>query len=214
MGLPRLGSGWEPLVRQVTSALAPTLLVTPQALARLARFLDLVSEWNARVDLTAARSAGELVDLFVADAAVIAAASSEGGEQSWVDVGSGAGAPAIPIAMVLPEVTVALIEPRAKRVAFLRSVQGTLGISNMEVRRGRSEELDAGCFDVALSRATMAPSDWLAEGARIARSGVWVLLARGDAPSLCGWRVDRDVEYRWPLTGVERRALRFVQGPP
>ena len=55
MGFSRRGSGWERLVRRVTSELAPDLPPTTEP--TLARLLDLVCDWNARVDLTAARSA-------------------------------------------------------------------------------------------------------------------------------------------------------------
>lgn len=214
MSLPRLGSGWEPLVRRVTGTLGPELDVHAETIAAVARWLDRVVEWNARVDLTAARGAEELVDLFVADAVVIAAASTDCAGEHWVDVGSGAGAPAIPLALMAPEIRIDLLEPRDKRVAFLRSVQGALGLSNATVRRGRSEDLGAASYDVALARATLPPQEWLAEGARIARRAVWVLLARGDVPERAGWRPDRDIAYEWPLTGAARRALRLVPAAP
>ena len=131
----------------------------------------------------------------------------------WVDVGSGAGAPAIPLALFVPELELTLVEPRSKRVAFLRTALGVVGRSDVKVVRGRSEELGPAGFDVALSRATLPPLEWLREGARVARSAVWVLLARGERPALDGWRVQADVEYRWPLTAVERRAICYVPDP-
>ena len=192
------------------------------------RLLELVVAWNARVDLTAARSAEELVDLYLADALVLAAAArasdlpwsissrsgalgdDERGGSLWIDVGSGGGAPGIPLAMLLPEAKLTLVESRAKRVAFLRTAHGTLGLEGVELMRDRSESLPAGAWDVAVSRATLPPPRWLEEGARLARQAVWVLLARGDAPEHEGWRSAIDLTYRWPLTGVERRALCYV----
>jgi 16S rRNA (guanine527-N7)-methyltransferase len=213
MALSALGSGWEPLVRSVMNELAPThsSAVDPS----IARLLDLVCDWNARVDLTAARSSEELVDLFVADAAVLARESRDQSRVAcrWLDVGSGAGAPAIPLALLRPELRLTLVEPRAKRVAFLRSALGVLGRSDVAVKRARSEELPGGEHEVASSRATLPPDAWLREGARLARGAVWVFLAKAELPSLTGWRIDRDVHYRWPLTDVERRALRFVPVP-
>jgi 16S rRNA (guanine527-N7)-methyltransferase len=97
----------------------------------------------------------------------------------WVDVGSGIGAPGLPLALLAPGVDVTLVEPRAKRVSFLRTAIGTLGLDNVRVERSRSDVLAARSFDVAISRATMPPPDWLAEGARLSRQRVWVLLARG-----------------------------------
>ena len=209
MALSRPGSGWEPLCERALGALGASVPDGfPHATSRL---LDLVCEWNARIDLTAARSAEELVDLFIADAAVIAREASAPDGERWVDVGSGAGAPAIPLALLLPGLGLTLVEPRDKRVAFLRSALGVLGRGDVGVRRGRSQDVPAGEHQVALSRATLSPDEWLAEGARLATRAVWVLLARGEAPTLAGWRAEADVTYAWPLTGAERRALRYVK---
>lgn len=210
MALVQLGPGWKPLVRGVLDALCPGVSDAEDALARL---LDGVVEWNARTDLTAARSAEELADLYLADAAVLCRSVRESGDAAgrWVDVGSGAGAPAIPLALLAPELELQLVEPRDKRVAFLRTMLAQLGRTDVVVHRGRSQELPDAAFDVALSRATLPPGEWLREGARLATRAVWVLLARAEPPALDGWHADADLDYRWPLTGAQRRALRFVK---
>jgi 16S rRNA (guanine527-N7)-methyltransferase len=178
---------------------------------QLRDYLDLLVAWNQRLDLTAARTPDELVDLTLADALVIARSRPPSGR--YIDVGSGAGAPALPLALMCPELKFTLVEPKAKRVAFLRTALGSLGITNVSVLRGRSEVVQARSFDVALSRATLSPTEWLSEGARLATQAVWVLLARGAVPELAGWRVSSESSYRWPLTDAERRALRFERQP-
>lgn len=207
MALSRPQSGWRPRIERAVAALGSS--VDPRAIVALEQLLDLVVEWNARVDLTAARDADELVDLYLADALTIAGAGVEPG-QRWVDVGSGGGAPGLVLAALAPALVLTLVEPRTKRVAFLRSALGTLGLDKVEVRRARSDALPAGGWDVAVSRATLAPADWLAEGARLATRGVWVLLARAEPPALDGWHVERNISYCWPLTGVSRRAVRYA----
>ncbi|HEX4338659.1 MAG TPA: RsmG family class I SAM-dependent methyltransferase [Polyangiaceae bacterium] len=177
--------------------------------ATCARYLDELVEWNQKIDLTAARSAEELVDLTVVDAAIMASASS--GEGAWVDVGSGAGAPGLILAMMLPEARMTLVEPRDRRVAFLRSAIGKFGLTNTTVVRGRSDRMPQGGADVAVARATLPPAEWLREGARIAKSAVWVLLAREEPPSLAGFTSADDLRYEWPLTQVPRRAVRYVR---
>jgi 16S rRNA (guanine527-N7)-methyltransferase len=183
-------------------------LGTRDTLEQLTRYLTLVHTWNARHDLTAARNEDELVDLFIADAAVLAVSEPSTGS-SWVDVGSGAGAPGLPLAILRPDLNVTLVEPRTKRVAFLRTVIGTLGLA-VDLRRARSEGLLAQSFDVAVARATLPPPEWAVEGMRLARTSVWMLLAQAEPPESPGCRTDLDVHYRWPLTGVERRAVRLV----
>ena len=217
MPLPKLGNGWTRRLETVGQALLPTgeadvAARFARAVPSLCRYLDLLVEWNQRFDLTAARSEDELVDLTLADALIIAAgalgqAAPPAGE-TWVDVGSGAGAPALPLALLLPELALTLVEPKSKRVAFLRTASGALSL-NTRVSRARSEEVASGTHAVALSRATLAPDLWLSEGARLATQAVWVLLARAEVPWLEAWEVAGDWEYQWPLTGAERRAVRF-----
>jgi 16S rRNA (guanine527-N7)-methyltransferase len=217
MALSPLGNGWHPLIDRVLAAFPGAIRADATATREsVARFLDLVVSWNQRMDLTAARSNDELVDLMLADAAAIAArAFASGGEsevpESWLDVGSGAGAPGVALALLAPEIAITLVEPRQKRVAFLRTALAELGLRGVGVERCRSSELDDRRCDVAVSRATLPPVEWLPEGARLAKSSVWVLLARDTPPALEGWQPDLDLEYAWPLTGAGRRAVRYVQ---
>jgi 16S rRNA (guanine527-N7)-methyltransferase len=141
---------------------------------------------------------------------VIVAASPADG--SWVDVGSGAGAPGLVLAMMLPGVRMTLVEPRDRRVAFLRSAIGKFGLSNTTVERGRSDRLPARMWDTAVSRATLPPPEWLQEGVRLAKGAVWVLLAREEAPTCEGAVVDADLRYELGLTRVPRRAVRYALG--
>ena len=123
MALSALGSGWRGRVERAVEGLGVAAL--PEAtIGAVARLLDLVVAWNAKVDLTAARDADELVDLFLADALILAKLRPAISGLDWVDVGSGAGAPAIPLALLVPELELTLVEPKAKRVAFLRSALG------------------------------------------------------------------------------------------
>jgi 16S rRNA (guanine527-N7)-methyltransferase len=216
MALSPLGNGWLPRIDRVLAAFPGAVRADATATRQgVARFLDLVVAWNQRMDLTAARHPDELVDLMLADAAAIAAqgfeAASEGAGERWLDIGSGAGAPGVALALLAPNLSMTLVEPRQKRVAFLRTALAELGLGRVGVERRRSSELEDGRCDVAVSRATLPPSEWLPEGARLAHRSVWVLLAREAPPVLDGWKPDLDLDYAWPLTGVGRRAVRYVQ---
>jgi 16S rRNA (guanine527-N7)-methyltransferase len=57
-----------------------------------------------------------------------------------IDVGSGAGLPGIVLAVARPDLTVTLLEPLARRAAFLSEAVATLSLANAEVVRGRAEE--------------------------------------------------------------------------
>lgn len=200
----------EDRIRAVTAAFG----IEPgaEAMRDVARWLDAVARWNRKIDLTAARDSDELADLMLADAALLATHVESG--RTLVDVGSGAGAPGMALALLRSDLEVTLVEPMQKRAAFLRTTLGLLGRTSPKVLQRRGEEIEQR-FDVAVSRATLAPAEWLALGARLAARGeVWVLLARESAPVLAGWRLAQEHAYRWPLTGAERRAARYVPLPP
>jgi 16S rRNA (guanine527-N7)-methyltransferase len=182
----------------------------------LGGWIALVATWNARVDLTAARNEDELVDLMLADALVLAPLVPAAARV--VDVGTGAGAPGLPLAILRPDLRVTLVEPLQKRIAFLRTTVGSVLAPEARpvVERGKGEDVAARGerFEVALSRATLAPERWLALGQELAPEGdVWVLLARDEPPALAGRVVADDRRYRWPLTGAERRAVRYARAP-
>lgn len=177
----------------------------------IAAWLESVARWNARVDLTAARDDRELVDLMVADAAMMASAIEKA--VTVIDVGAGAGAPGLPLALLRPDLKVTLVEPMQKRVALLRLAVGQAGLAGrVSVMRARGEDVrPREPFDVAISRATLAPPEWLTLGASLA-GDVWVLLAKGDLPEHPAMTIAGDRAYRWPLTGAARRAVVYRRG--
>jgi 16S rRNA (guanine527-N7)-methyltransferase len=177
--------------------------------ARLNLWAERVVAWNQRIDLTAARSVEELVDLLLADAAAIAQVLARDPARSCVDVGSGAGAPGLALGLLVPTLSVTLVEPKTKRAAFLRGTLGLLTPAAITVERARSDELPDHAWDLAISRATFEPESWRNEGARLARGDVWVLLAQQEPPRGVGFRVSQELEYTWPLTGVRRRAIAY-----
>ncbi|MGH3539193.1 MAG: 16S rRNA (guanine(527)-N(7))-methyltransferase RsmG, partial [Pseudonocardiaceae bacterium] len=81
-----------------------------------------------------------------------------------LDVGSGAGLPGIPLALARPDLSIVLLEPMARRVAWLREVVTALGLT-VEVHRGRAEDpvvrAELGGNDVVTARA-VAPLGRLA----------------------------------------------------
>ncbi len=225
MPAPKLAADFRPRVEGLLSAFGRNDPggAASELVRRASRFAELVAAWNERIDLTAARDPDELVDLLFADAAAIVRARADvsGGAkvpssnetETWLDVGSGMGAPGVALALFEPNLGVTLVEPRVKRVAFLRTLLHELGRTDIAIERARSETLADGSCDVAVSRATLPPAEWLREGARLARQEVWVLLAREPEPALPGWKIAKTFEYVWPLTGMTRRAVRYRRDP-
>src|SRR5262245_38257511 len=156
--------------------------------AALSSYGDSLLRWNARINLTAARSIDQLVAEHFVDA--FALARRLAGPARLVDVGSGGGLPAIPLALLRPGLTVAMCEPIAKKAAFLRTAIRELGLGGrVSVRLARGEavaRLAPRTFDAAASRATLAPEAWLALAGRLVRPGgrLFALTAADALPGL------------------------------
>jgi 16S rRNA (guanine527-N7)-methyltransferase len=209
MPLAQLGAGWRPYLTRELEAFGLTARSTETFFANACTYLDRLVAWNARIDLTAAREPEELVDLAFADAAALAGRAALRPDERWVDVGSGMGAPGVALSLFEPTLTLTLVDSRAKRTAFLRTLAVSLSGPKLEIRRERSERLPAAGWDVAISRATLPPPEWLREGARLSTREVWVLLAREPPPVLEGRELALDLAFEWPLTGRSRRAAAF-----
>ena len=107
------------------------------ALGRLAAYLDLLAAWNPRVNLTGARTAAARVDLLIAPVLPAAAVPDPG---RLLDVGSGNGSPGLVLALLRDDLEVTLLEPRARRWAFLREAVRRTGRSQTRVLRLRHDQ--------------------------------------------------------------------------
>ena len=142
--------------------------------AALVAFTALVASWNHRVDLTGAKTANDLVEVLLTDALVMRDRALVPEGARVLDVGTGVGAPIVPFLLLRPDVSAVCVEPRRKRVAFLRSALGQLSlVPRMVVREGRIEPdaPDPGSGPaptVACSRATFPPRKWLELGLELA----------------------------------------------
>jgi 16S rRNA (guanine527-N7)-methyltransferase len=208
--LVRPGEGW-PLSR---AAEALGVSLAEDADGPLTTWLDLLATWNARVDLTAARSSNELVDLMVADALVLSARVPR--HARVIDIGTGAGAPGLALAILRPDLTVTLVEPLAKRGAFLRTVLGTLPLPRVTLDARKGDAVASSrpkSWDVALARATLAPVPWLSLAERLVTDdgSAWVFLAREPNPTSAAFSLAEEVPYTWPMTSAGRRLVRYAR---
>ncbi|GLW92115.1 16S rRNA (guanine(527)-N(7))-methyltransferase RsmG [Actinokineospora globicatena] len=129
------------------------------------RFVRLLGAHGVERGLIGPREVERLWDRHVLNSAVIREVVPEAA--TVVDIGSGAGLPGIPLAIARPDLRVTLVEPMARRVAWLDEVVETLALSSVTVLRGRAEE----------------------PGIRSRVSGADVVTARAVAPlaKLSGW---------------------------
>ena len=121
-----------------------------RTLLALSRYLAELDLWRRRTNLTGPMAPEELVQH---------ALESAFGEKlipdgiRLLDIGSGAGLPGLPLAIVRPDLAVMLLEPRAKRAAFLRHVIRAVPVQNASVLENRVEKLADAAYDAASVRA-------------------------------------------------------------
>ena len=202
-------------IRRIVLELCPEYPQNEATEGAILKWLDLVQQWNRKIDLTAARNEDELFDLFLADAFVLHRARLELGDSTnWLDIGTGAGAPGLALAILDPTLRVELVEPNTKRVAFLRHSIGSLGLKHVRVHAARLEGLTHLVADDVVSRATLSPSEWLAAGSRLTRKRLWFLLGRESCMPNTSFATVYDLAYVWPLTGATRRVLAVTPHQP
>ena len=90
---------------------------------------------------------------------------------SLIDIGSGAGLPGIPLALVMPEIKVTLLDRSKRRILFLRRACQVLGLDNVEVIEAVFSEVQVATFDVVTCRAMAPLSKLLPDFIQLRRSG-------------------------------------------
>jgi 16S rRNA (guanine527-N7)-methyltransferase len=150
----------------------------PDARSDLEEFVSVLATDGLTRGLIGPREVDRLWSRHVANSAVVEELVPVG--SSVVDVGSGAGLPGIPIALVRPDITMILVEPLLRRATFLTEVVERLQLTDrVSVLRGRAEEVNLQ-VDVVTARA-VAPLDRLAGWTLpLAKLGGTVLALKGE----------------------------------
>lgn len=154
--------------------------------ARLGAYAELVRKWAPRINLIAAGDLGQLEARHIEDslrALPLVIAAPEG---PAIDVGSGAGLPGVPLGIAEPGRHWRMLEPRAKRAAFLEEVARELGLTYEVIRMTAEDAAHDRAFArvhaVATARA-LAPPEEAAGLLRplLAPEGVGILFLGADA---------------------------------
>jgi 16S rRNA (guanine527-N7)-methyltransferase len=119
--------------------------------AQLAKHYAMMLAWNRRINLTRIITPEEAARLHYADS--LAGGRLLGAAQTLLDLGSGAGFPAIPLAVLRPDVQVTALEANQKKSLFLAEAGEALTLPNFKVATARIETFDLSAFDLLTSRA-------------------------------------------------------------
>ncbi|WP_234347992.1 16S rRNA (guanine(527)-N(7))-methyltransferase RsmG [Streptomyces specialis] len=144
------------------------------------RYAELLAETGVRRGLIGPREVPRLWERHLLNCAVLSEAVPE--DVTVCDVGSGAGLPGIPLALVRPDLRITLLEPLLRRTNFLQEVVELLGLDQVTVVRGRAEEVLSTLTPVHVVTArAVAPLDRLAGwGVPLLRPYGEMLAIKGD----------------------------------
>jgi 16S rRNA (guanine527-N7)-methyltransferase len=189
--------------------------LTDDQAAKLIAHLDLLDDWNTRMNLTAIRERPAQITRHVLDSLTML---------PWLqgprvaDVGSGAGFPGIPLAIVAPRLHFALIESVGKKCRFLEQARASLGLANVEVVQARAEAYQpAERFDTVLARAVGPVADLVKFAGGLVAGGGRFLAMKGRYPEdelakkLNGWKVAAVHKLKVPGLDEERHLVELVR---
>lgn len=115
--------------------------------------------WNERVSLTAIANYEEVqVKHFLDSLSCLQVLTSIPPQARYIDIGAGAGFPGVPLKLVHPQIKLTLLEATGKKVRFLEHIVAMLGLREVDIVRGRAEEVGQQPahrerYEVALARA-------------------------------------------------------------
>ena len=184
-------------------------------LAKLVAHLDLLDEWGTRMNLTAIRERPAQITKHILDSLTMV---------PWLrgtrvaDIGSGAGFPGIPLAIVVPGVHFVLVESVGKKCRFLECVRDTLHLDNVEVAQARAESYQpADRFDTVIARAVGPLADLVKNAGGLVAGGGRLLAMKGRYPEdelskkLSGWKVVAVHPLHVPGLAEERHLVELAR---
>jgi 16S rRNA (guanine527-N7)-methyltransferase len=186
------------------------LNVLPTTAERLLDYIALIGKWNRMHNLTAVRDRSKMVSAHLLDCLAVLPHIDA---NFVLDVGSGAGLPGIPLALVRPDIKVTLLDSNHKKAAFLRQAVIELGIDNADIVCERIEAWQPRrTFDLVISRAFSDLPDFLRFAGPFCTAGGTVAAMKGVYPyeELAQLPADFEVDRVVPLTVPGLSAARHL----
>ena len=168
-------------------------------LAAISTYIDLLLKWNARINLTAIRAPEEIVERHFGESLFAAKhILAQGPIKTAIDLGSGAGFPGVPFALLVPEVKVTLIESNQKKSTFLKELIYLLGLRNVKVFSGRAESYSQSA-DLVMLRAVERFGEALPLAFALVSPGGKLALMIGASQVDLARSLDGGIQWQGPL---------------
>ena len=162
----------------------------------MARLLTELEHWNTRINLTAIRDPQDMVSGHILDSLAVRPMLSG---SRVLDIGTGAGFPGLPLAIVEAEIEFRLLDANGRKISFVRHVIGELGLSNASAIKARIEDYAPDeRFDTVIARALASIPRLLELAGHLVRDEGVLLALKGKYPAteleqikeISGWKYD------------------------
>lgn len=191
------------------------------SIAYFFRYLGELKKWNRAINLTAINDDRETLVKHFIDSIAGLKVIDINDKAELLDVGAGAGFPALPLKFVRPELSIELLEPNEKKGAFLRYIVGSLGLAGATVATAKLEDYASrrnvqGRFDYIVVRAFKVDECGLALSTLLKPDGRLVLYRAEKVPrsfELAGLALIKEVEYELPAKYGHRVLSVFSKSP-
>lgn len=182
---------------------------------QLQRYLTLLQRWNKVYNLTAVRNPGQMLPLHLWDSLSVAARVRG---ETCLDVGSGAGLPGIPLAVLYPERAFTLLDTNGKKTRFIQQATVELGLKNVQVVQQRVEVWQPEQkFAAIISRAFASLADFVTVSAAHLQEDGILFAMKGRYPEQeiaglpAGWVVTQSYPLTVPGLDAERHLLELMR---
>lgn len=193
--------------------------LSDEQLALFETYLHELSVWNSKTNLTSLTQSQEIiVKHFVDSLACINGIVIVDSNLRLLDIGSGAGFPGLPLKIAFPQISLFLLEPASKKIAFLRHMIGTLQLTNVKaipktLQAFAEDHGNYGMFSCVISRAlNMGPI--IDHCLELCAADGKLILCRSkpfsEKEELGGFEIDRELSYDLPC-GYGHRVLTILK---
>ncbi len=177
-----------------------------EQLDKLKKYVEMLERWNKTYNLTSVRDPKDMIPVHIFDSLVVADYIKG---ENCLDVGSGAGLPTIPLAIMQPERQFMAVDTNGKKTRFIQQAIIELGLKNAKVSQTRIESWESDIkYDAIISRAFASVYDFLTDSsAQLATNGILYAM-KGQYP-------EGELQYipkQFTLTQSHSMTVPFVDG--
>ena len=188
--------------------------VRDDTVVRFLSYLFELKKWNRAYNLTALQNDRDIIIKHFFDSLLFLKVFPEH-SVNVCDVGSGAGFPGIPIAIIRPDISVTLIEPSRKKCAFLRNIKKVINLNNVAVLEARVEDIKDSGFNIAVTRALFSIDEFIKKTKHVVEKNGCFIVSKGpkfheELVKMPPYAHIEHITATLPLTSLQRHLIKVA----